>query len=88
MSPLRRGVDIALHFAIPTAILGVVAWQLARFFDYRFNLVYQASMIFKVLPDIAILMLVGTLPDYALGLIKLWWALSPRRQTARALVAA
>jgi CubicO group peptidase (beta-lactamase class C family) len=74
------------HYISAEQLFGGVE-QLARFFDYRFNLVYQASMIFKVLPDIAILMVVGTLPDYALGLIKLWWALSLRRYAAREMAA-
>jgi CubicO group peptidase (beta-lactamase class C family) len=82
MSPLRRALDIALNLIIPTTILGVILWQLAGFFDYRFNLLYQASMLFKVLPDIGILMLVGTLPDYAQGLIKLWWVMRRQVQTA------
>jgi hypothetical protein len=33
-------------------------------------------------------MLVGTLPDYAQGLIKLWWVLNGKVQTAPQPVAA
>ena len=83
MSPARRRVDIALNFAIPTAIMGVVIWQMANFFGDRFNLLYQLRMVFRFLPDIGILMLVGTLPDYAQGLVKLWWVARGKRGSAR-----
>ncbi len=73
LSPARRRLDIGLNFAIPTAIMGVVIWQMAGFFGDRFNLLYQLRMVFRFLPDIGVLMLVGTLPDYAQGLVKLWW---------------
>ena len=53
--------------------MGVVIWQMAGFFGDRFNLLYQLRMVFRFLPDIGVLMLVGTLPDYAQGLVKLWW---------------
>jgi hypothetical protein len=88
MSPTRRALDIGLNFSIPTAILAIVIWQLASFFGYRFNLLYQASMVFKVLPDVGILMLVGSVPDYAQGLIKLWWVLSGKLRPAPKLVTA
>jgi hypothetical protein len=88
MSPLRRTVDIALNFIIPTTIMLIVIWRLAQFFDYRFNLLYQASNLFRFLPDIGILMLVGTVPDYVQGVVKLWWVLRPRRQTAPKLATA
>jgi hypothetical protein len=45
-------------------------------------------MVFKVLPDIGILMIVGILPDYVLGVVKLWRALSPRRPSRPTLAAA
>jgi CubicO group peptidase (beta-lactamase class C family) len=88
MSPLRYTLDIAANFIIPTTIMGVVVWQVAGFFDDRFNLLYQARMLFKVLPDIGILMLVGTVPDYAQGLIKLWWVSSGKVYRAPELVSA
>ncbi|HEY0736092.1 MAG TPA: serine hydrolase [Herpetosiphonaceae bacterium] len=84
MTPRRRAVDIGLNFLIPSAILAVIIWRLALFFGDRFNLVQQAVMLFRVLPDIGVLMLVGTVPDYAQGLIKLWWWLL--RPAARATV--
>jgi hypothetical protein len=85
-SLLALVLDIGLNFMIPTTILGIVIWQLTSFFGYRFNLLYQASMVFKVLSDIGILMLVGSLPDYGQGLIKLWWVLSGKLRRAPKLV--
>ena len=35
-----------------------------------------------------ILMLVGSMPDYAQGLVKLWWALSGKLRPAPKLVTA
>ncbi|HEY0601987.1 MAG TPA: serine hydrolase domain-containing protein [Herpetosiphonaceae bacterium] len=75
MTVRRRAVDIGLNFLIPSAILAVIIWRLALFFGDRFNLVQQAVMLFRALPDIGVLMLVGTVPDYAQGVIKLWWLL-------------
>lgn len=71
MTPVKRAVDVAISFIIPTVILLVVYTQVKGFIGYRFNLTYQVLMMFKTLPDISILMLVGTLPDYAQGLTKL-----------------
>lgn len=76
----RRAWDIALSFIIPTVIFAVVLWQLKDFFSYRFNLVYQLTAVFRVLPDIGVLMIVGLLPDYLQGGIKLYLGL--RRQQA------
>jgi CubicO group peptidase (beta-lactamase class C family) len=69
----KRAWDVAVSFLIPTLILGVVFWQIKNFYGYRFNLTYQLSTMFTTLPDISILMLVGSLPDYIQGLIKLYW---------------
>jgi len=80
MTAASRGFDIALNFIIPSAIIGIVLWQSAQFFGYRFNPAYQLRVLlqFQALPDIGILMLVGTLPDYAQGLIKLCWLIPLR----------
>lgn len=75
MPARRRAVDIGLNFLIPSAILAVIIWRLALFFGDRFNLQQQTAMLFLALPDIGVLMLVGTVPDYAQGVIKLWWLL-------------
>ena len=64
---------MAVSFIIPTAILIVVYTQSIGFFSDRFNLSYQVLMMFKALPDISILCLVSTVPDYVQGVIKLVW---------------
>ena len=68
--------DIAISFIIPTVILIVVFTQLRTFMGTRFNLTYQMVMMFRTLPDISILMLVGSIPDYVQGFVKLYWLVS------------
>jgi hypothetical protein len=71
----RKALDIALNFLIPTIILIVVFSQIKGFFGYRFNLTYQMVNMSRMLADIAILMIVGSVPDYVQGITKLfWWA--------------
>jgi CubicO group peptidase (beta-lactamase class C family) len=71
----RKARDIALNFLIPTIILIVVFSQIKGFFGYRFNLTYQMVNMSRMLADIAILMIVGSVPDYVQGITKLfWWA--------------
>jgi hypothetical protein len=43
------------------------------FFGYRFNLTYQMINMSRMLGDITILMIVGSLPDYVQGFMKLSW---------------
>lgn len=74
----KRLLDIAASFLIPTIILAVIFYQLKAFYGYRFNLAVTVAMMPQVAPDILILMLVGTLPDYVQGVIKLVWSLSGR----------
>jgi CubicO group peptidase (beta-lactamase class C family) len=74
----RRVWDIALSFLIPTLILIVVFSQVKAFFGYRFNLTFQLINMSRMLTDITILMIVGSLPDYVQGSIKLYWTLSGR----------
>lgn len=71
-SPSRRWVDIAISFLIPMGITAIILWQLQGFFGYRFNIVLQTTYIFTALPDIGLLILLGTLPDIAQGFIKLY----------------
>jgi CubicO group peptidase (beta-lactamase class C family) len=68
--------DTAISFLIPTVILIVVYTQLKAFYGYRFNLTYQVVMMFRTLPDISVLMLVGSVPDYVQGFVKLYWLVS------------
>jgi CubicO group peptidase (beta-lactamase class C family) len=68
--------DTAISFLIPTVILIVVFSQLKAFYGYRFNLTYQLVIMSRALTDIAILMIVGSVPDYVQGFIKLYWLVS------------
>ena len=76
----KRIWDIAISFIIPTVILIVVFSQIKSFFGTRFNWTYQILMMFRTLPDIAILMVVGSVPDYVQGFIKLYLALSKKKK--------
>ena len=75
----KRIWDVAISFIIPTVILVVVLWQVKGFFGTRFNWTYQMIMMFRSLPDIGALMIVGSVPDYIQGFIKLYWALSRKK---------
>jgi hypothetical protein len=77
-STLRLLGDIALSFVIPTVILIVVFSQIKGFFGYRFNFTYQLINMWRMLSDITVLMIVGSVPDYVQGLIKLYWIISGR----------
>ncbi len=70
-SKLKRVWDIALSFLIPVAITTVVISQIAVFYGNRFNLLTSVAYLRLGLPDIFILMLVGTLPDLVQGVIKI-----------------
>jgi CubicO group peptidase (beta-lactamase class C family) len=67
--------EVALNFLIPTAILIVVFTQMRGFFGYRFNLVYMMKNLFAWLPDVGILMVLGSVPDYVQGFLKVAWIL-------------
>lgn len=75
MSAARRGLDVALNFLIPTAIMSFILWEFAQFFGYRFNLGYQLRMILTLqgMTDVGILMWVGIAPDYVQGVVKLYY---------------
>jgi CubicO group peptidase (beta-lactamase class C family) len=68
--------DTAISFLIPTIILIVIFSQLKAFYGYRFNLTYQLVMMSRTLTDITILMIVGSVPDYVQGFVKLYWLVS------------
>ncbi|HSJ56519.1 MAG TPA: serine hydrolase domain-containing protein [Anaerolineae bacterium] len=78
-SPVKRAWDVVISFIIPTVILIVVFSQVKAFWGDRFNLTYQMLTMTRTLPDVTILMLVGTIPDYAQGVTKLVWALKGRK---------
>ncbi|MCX7976240.1 MAG: beta-lactamase family protein [Bellilinea sp.] len=77
--------DIAISFLIPTVILIVVLSQVAGFYGYRFNLITTLAYLPGGNPDIFILLLVGSLPDYIQGLIKLIWSFSLRDKTLQSV---
>jgi CubicO group peptidase (beta-lactamase class C family) len=68
--PLKLAFDVAISFIIPTLILLVIFSQMKAYFGNRFNLVTTLYMMRFTLPDVFILMLVGSLPDYLQGLYK------------------
>ena len=72
-STLRKIWDVALSFLIPTVILFIVYTQLKAFYGYRLNLTYQLIIMSRTLGDITVLMIVGSLPDYVQGFVKLFW---------------
>ena len=76
----KRIWDVAISFIIPTVILVVVLSQIKGFFGTRFNWTYQILLMFRTLPDIAILMIVGSVPDYVQGFIKLFWLLNGKKE--------
>jgi CubicO group peptidase (beta-lactamase class C family) len=77
-SATKKLWDVAISFLIPTFILIVVFSQIKAFYGTRFNLTYQMLVMARTLTDIAILMIVGCVPDYVQGLMKLFWLASGR----------
>jgi CubicO group peptidase (beta-lactamase class C family) len=65
--------DTAISFLIPTIILVFVFSQVKAFMGPRFNFTYQMITMFRTLPDIGVLMVLGSVPDYIQGFIKLYW---------------
>ncbi len=82
MTPGKKALDIGISFIIPTAILLLVFSQARGFYGDRFSLLPTVVLLPSVLPDLFILMLLGTLPDYIQGVIKLGWTLTGKKQTA------
>lgn len=72
MSFVKRALDVAVSFLIPSIILAVIFWQVGAFYGSRFNLVTNLAYFRLGLPDVFILMLVGIVPDYLQGIIKLF----------------
>lgn len=80
-SAARKALDVGISFLIPTLILFVVFSQVKAFMGYRLNFTYQMITMFRTLPDIAILMIMGSVPDYVQGLVKLYWIVRGRTRT-------
>jgi CubicO group peptidase (beta-lactamase class C family) len=68
----KRAWDVAISFLIPTLILTIIFWQVSNFYGNRFHLWTNLAYMRLGLPDIFILMLVGSLPDYIQGFIKIF----------------
>jgi CubicO group peptidase (beta-lactamase class C family) len=73
MPTAKRVMAVAMSFIIPTMILIVVFSQFRAFYGNRFNLLTNIVYMPSGLPDVFVLLfLVGTLPDYIQGIIKLF----------------
>jgi len=81
-TPKKKTWDVAISFVIPTIILIVVFSQIKAFYGYRFNFLTTLAYCRLGLPDIFILMLVGTIPDYVQGIIKLTWVAMGQKKPA------
>jgi len=71
VSKSKRTFDIAISFIIPVVINMIVIWQLSRFYGNRFNLITSVAYLRQGIPDVFILMLIGTLPDLIQGIAKI-----------------
>lgn len=80
-SKLKTAWDVAISFIIPTIILFIVFTQVREFLGTRFNWTYQMTVMLRTLPDIAVIMILGSIPDYVQGFIKLTWALTPKKSS-------
>jgi hypothetical protein len=67
----KRIANIGLSFIIPTVILIFVLTQIRAFFGDRFNLWPTLVSMPLILPDVFILMLVSSIPDYVQGIAKI-----------------
>jgi CubicO group peptidase (beta-lactamase class C family) len=75
-SNAKKVWEVAFSFLLPTAILMVAFSQVSAFYGNRFNLLPSLVYMRLGLPDIFILMLLGSVPDYLQGMIKLNWVLT------------
>ena len=78
----KKLLDTAVSFLIPTVILIAIFSGIKSFFGYRFNMAYQIVNMSRMLGDITILMIVGSVPDYMQGLAKVFWLLSGKTSRA------
>lgn len=73
MNTIRLIWDVVFSFLLPAIIMTVVVTQVKAFYGYRFNLMVQMQQVFRMIPEIGLLILIGTVPDIVQGLIKLYW---------------
>lgn len=71
--------DVAINFLIPTGILLVICLFLRANLGYRFNPITYLVMLPSVMPDVFVLVVLGTLPDYIQGIIKLIWIIRQKK---------
>ncbi len=81
MSRIRLAWDVAFSFLIPVVLMIVVIFQVRAFYGNRFNLVVQFQQMFRLIPDIGILVVVGTVPDLVQGLLKLYWVVTGKTKS-------
>lgn len=81
-STRKRVWNTTISFIIPTVILIVVFSGIKAFFGYRFNFTYQIINMTNTLTDIAVLMFVGSIPDYVQGFVKLFWLMGGKTRLA------
>ena len=72
VSKVKKTWDIAISFIIPVMITILVFWQVSNFFGNRFNFISSVTYMRQGMPDIFILILIGTLPDLIQGIIKIF----------------
>ena len=72
VSKVKRTWDIAISFIIPVMITILVFWQVSNFFGNRFNFISSVTYMRQGMPDIFILILIGTLPDLIQGSVKVF----------------
>jgi len=72
VSRARRAWDIAISFIIPVIITTVVFWQVSNFYGNRFNFISSVAYMRQGMPDVFILMLIGTIPDLIQGFLKIF----------------
>ncbi len=83
MAPVKLAIDVAINFIVPGVILMILFSQMQAFFGYRFNLLTNFVQFPTIMPDVFLLVLVGTLPDYIQGVIKAAWILQGRTKGAK-----
>ena len=71
LPPLKRALDLAISIDIPTVILIVVFSLIKAVYGDRFILWTNIAYMRLGLPDVFILLLVGIVPDYIQGGLKL-----------------
>ena len=83
MTRIRLTWEVTVSFLLPVVILAVVITQVKAFYGYRFNLVIQLQQVFRMIPEIGLVLVLGTIPDIIQGVIKLVWVARGNTQASR-----